>query len=549
MAILYNNDASALLASAIDLVQTSIVVTTGFGVLFPLPTGGDYFVLVIEDVAGNLERMKCTARSVDTLTVERGFDGSSPFAFAAGARVEIRPIAHTELNKLQKTGDTATGQIKGITPVNPEDFTRKDYTDNLVSNTTPVKSVGNIGNPLLNLPLENSLAFSEGVGSILFGRASTATYMDRYGVLQYAAVDEPRFEKAGLLLEGASTNLVTYSEQFDNAAWTKTNSSITANVIDAPDGTLTADKIYATDATVDQKRISQGGAIAAGSTITISSYVKADEVTKCNLLAFSGADEARTYFDLTTGSKGTSTTVGVATVNGYGIEAIVNGWYRIWMTCYINAISTSIAMGVQLVSTDGDILYTGSSGDGFYAWGAQFEELEITTSYIPTVATAVSRSIDICGVTFKNNHPKLEDGTELSLLVDAQLHAGILSTERIIYSGGYQGGIARYSLLRMNSGSNAVFYYRGASGDLVNNTGISNLDRYGITINALKLVTTYLNGVQITANTRALASPSNPLTTTIGIGCTTTGISSIYGHISNLRIYNKALTDAEMRIA
>ena len=38
-------------------------------------------------------------------------------------------------------------------------------------------------------------------------------------------------------------NLLQYSEQFDNAAWTKTNSTITANATTAPDGTLSADII------------------------------------------------------------------------------------------------------------------------------------------------------------------------------------------------------------------------------------------------------------------------------------------------------------------
>lgn len=47
----------------------------------------------------------------------------------------------------------------------------------------------------------------------------------------------------GWRLEATKTNLVGYSEQFDNAAWTKARSSITANLATAPDGTATADKL------------------------------------------------------------------------------------------------------------------------------------------------------------------------------------------------------------------------------------------------------------------------------------------------------------------
>src|SRR6056300_924694 len=52
-------------------------------------------------------------------------------------------------------------------------------------------------------------------------------------------------ESLGLLIEESRSNLVNISEEFDNGAWSKANSSITANTILAPDGTLSADKIVA----------------------------------------------------------------------------------------------------------------------------------------------------------------------------------------------------------------------------------------------------------------------------------------------------------------
>ena len=79
--------------------------------------------------------------------------------------------------------------------------------------------LGSTTNPLVDLKLQNQIDFT-GVGAVTFTRASTATYVDRYGVVQTAAVDEPRFEAEGLLMEGASTNLLLRSEEFDNAIWT-----------------------------------------------------------------------------------------------------------------------------------------------------------------------------------------------------------------------------------------------------------------------------------------------------------------------------------------
>jgi len=47
---------------------------------------------------------------------------------------------------------------------------------------------------------------------------------------------------ASLLSFTGGQNLFTYSEDFTQSAWIKTNSAITANATIAPDGALTADK-------------------------------------------------------------------------------------------------------------------------------------------------------------------------------------------------------------------------------------------------------------------------------------------------------------------
>jgi hypothetical protein len=83
--------------------------------------------------------------------------------------------------------------------------------------------------------------------------------------LQTAASGEPRFdhdpitgESKGFLIEEQRTNLLTYSEQFDNAAWTKGNTTISANAATAPDGQTTADKLVEDSATTAQRLRSSG---------------------------------------------------------------------------------------------------------------------------------------------------------------------------------------------------------------------------------------------------------------------------------------------------
>lgn len=92
MAVLYTNNATSALASAITNVATSLSVTTGQGALFPSPSGGDFFYATL--VSGSTkEIVKVTARSTDTFTVTRAQEGTTAAAFSAGATVELRMTA------------------------------------------------------------------------------------------------------------------------------------------------------------------------------------------------------------------------------------------------------------------------------------------------------------------------------------------------------------------------------------------------------------------------------------------------------------------------
>ena len=75
----------------------------------------------------------------------------------------------------------------------------------------------------------------------------SGTAYDLAGTTSFGA-NTPRRTSAGLLVEAAGTNLLLQSQTFDNASWTATNATVTANSAVAPDGTLTADTVTATAA-------------------------------------------------------------------------------------------------------------------------------------------------------------------------------------------------------------------------------------------------------------------------------------------------------------
>ena len=229
--------------------------------------------------------------------------------------------------------------------------------------------------------LENAIT---NVNPITFNRNSIGTYVDANGVIQTAAANEARFdhdpetgESLGLLVEEARTNLVTYSDQFDNAAWTKASCTVTANQIVSPSGELTGDLITATSGIVN---VSFNNTTTGP--ITMSVYLKPKTTSTFWIRLFNLSSSQRgAWVNLN------EETIG--TVNGGSaiLEVVGNGWYRFIYKCD-NAVSGTSFLGVS--STDASP--SNSSTAEFYMWGAQVEQGSFPTSYIPTPATFTSRA-------------------------------------------------------------------------------------------------------------------------------------------------------------
>lgn len=255
---------------------------------------------------------------------------------------------------------------------------------------------------------------------ITFTRASTATYFDSTGVMQTAAINAPRFdfdpaskEPKGLLIEEQRTNLLTYSEQFDNAAWTKTRSTITANTIIAPDGALTGDTFADTvDNNTHTLRTATITSAPTTSAVTATIYVKQNDQSNLFILYVSGDLDTSTYgrvastFNLSTGTVAGNASANGATFTSNSITPVGNGWYRCSVTGTVG--STGSPTGVRFVAGFATVSnasvassYAGT-GQSVYIWGAQLEAGAFATSYIPTVASQVTRAADAASMTGTN---------------------------------------------------------------------------------------------------------------------------------------------------
>jgi hypothetical protein len=205
-------------------------------------------------------------------------------------------------------------------------------------------------------------------------------------------------ESLGLLVEEQRTNLQTYSEDFSNAVYVATNSTLTPNQVVAPDGTLTGYKLTETATTGEHffQRPTVRPAITSGAVYTFSWYAKKAQRTKMRIYSFA-FNNLTVFYDL---ELGVATYSSGGTSYAFGMQDVGNGWWRCFATSAASATVHTVALG--LVSTGTTTAYTGDGYSGIYIWGAQLEAGAFPTSYIKTEASQVTRSADSASMTGAN---------------------------------------------------------------------------------------------------------------------------------------------------
>ena len=399
-----------------------------------------------------------------------------------------------------------------------------------------------------------------GTGSSLYvwgAQLEPVTYQttpSTYNVTTTAAYYGPRFDydpvtlaPKGLLIEEARTNLFTYSDQFDNAAWTKANATITANTTASPDGTTNADKLVEDTATSVHTVATGSITATANSFYAFTIYAKASgrdfiQINFSNLILSGNVwdvDLAANTITFVSAGAGWSNVAGSITNAG-------NGWRRISVSGQVGATISAVGVTVRLASSPSTISYTGNGTSGAFLYGAQLEAGAFATSYIPTVASQVTRSADVATMT-GTNFSSWYNASEGSFVSSYEASPNTYTT----YVAASNGVVAQNSMHMDNDGSGnmRVAYYSGSSAVALLTFGAVG------TINAVNNIATAYkvndfaasrNGGPVATDT-AGAVPVGVNRLNIGADPSGAAVNVSNTHIRSIAYYNTRLPNAQLQ--
>jgi hypothetical protein len=243
---------------------------------------------------------------------------------------------------------------------------------------------------------------------------------------------------------------VTFSEQLDNAAYTKTNVSVTANTSVSPDGYTNADTILSTAAS--PQLVSP--IVTFGAATSVSIFVKYVSQKFVQLFG-AGAFGDFANFDIQNATLGTS---GASTANAK-IENYGNGWLRISATFSGFVGNTTARIGFTASSSAGWNSLDTAFSKSVLAYGFQAEVGAYATSYIPTLSASVTR---VAETALKTSASSLIGASAGVVYFEGTIEGEAASTRRLISIS--DGTVSNYLNAYNPAGTRGLDFVSGVGG-------------------------------------------------------------------------------------
>jgi hypothetical protein len=331
-------------------------------------TDGSY---ALEVVAGT------TDGSIPDSTMN--FNGASEGTFVSVKTTAITLKDETGSN-LTPTSKSLASNTLALVVQNPLTVFTNMYIGKAVSHGGAVESISCIDTSdiFTAAPLAKIQPSAYGVGKLIamkplaggfdldVVRSTTAYRTNSSNLLESVAANVPRLDYDGVtcpsvLVEAQSTNLLLYSQEFDNAWWKKNSSTVTANNAVAPDGTTTAEKLALGG--VNSARVFRNSTVTTANTHVLSVWMKGTAGEKVSIEAGSGGNSVTLTAD--------------------------------WVRYSVVNTGGETSTNCRIINRAAD----GDNANDVYIWGIQLEEASTPSSYIVTGASQATRNADVLSVT------------------------------------------------------------------------------------------------------------------------------------------------------
>ncbi|SQJ81294.1 putative prophage side tail fiber protein [Escherichia coli] len=396
---------------------------------------------------------------------------------------------------------------------------------------------------------------------VKFKRASKATYINKSGVLTEAAIDEPRFERDGLLIEGQRTNLLINST--NPTKWNKSSNMIlSASGVDdfgfqyakftlKPEmvGQISAINIVTVSG-------SKGFDVTGGEKyVTISCRVQSGTPNLRCRLRFENYDGSTYTFlgdaYLNTTDLSIDKTGGAANrITARAVKDEASKW--IFFEATIKALDTENMIGGMVQYAPAKGVGTGAD-DYIYIATPQVEGGACASSFIITGASPVTRASDIVTVPISLNwcNPAISSLAEVNTNWDESPNKEGSARILNISTTGDTTEIADESYMYLgytSLGARAIIT-NGKGTKIEYKSVIERPERKSII--GFRFTESRELCVVVNGNIGAkVVSPYKKHKYTGGFinigGQSSSGNRHLFGHVRNLRIWHKALTDAQM---
>ncbi len=242
-------------------------------------------------------------------------------------------------------------------------------------------------------------------GSYSFGtyvtNATGVYYGDYYDVL-WASCSQCA------LIDGGA-NLLLWSDDFTNAAWTKSRSSISSTSLVTFDGTTVTKNQLTEDSTATNTH-GLGQAMTVSSAVaeycvTIAAKANSRSWIQLQLVETSGGTSVNAWFNFSTGAIGTiSNGANFANARAY-ISSLGQGWYQCSLIGRKNNGATTINANFNMATGDNASTYTGDGSSNLYIMRGTAAISALPVRLVQSASSAVAATTQSGGSLYTKGWP------------------------------------------------------------------------------------------------------------------------------------------------